>query len=458
MARVGYAAPGSAPQNSEKVMGDNRDATRAPGAAPAAEKKAPAADAGGGGAMPEGAAADPGSALTMLAANYGAQLVGMMQSAGGNAEVDAELSSLLEGQAVAAQAKSEKDALNAMSDGEKVEKHGAKGGGGGGEGAKGEGGGGAGAGPDQAPPGVADPGAAAGFHAARGGEVAALAAQHASVAASLGAASAVPGLAPELVAFLGEGAAQSAAQQAALNALASTYSQVGGALAGSEYLGAAMPSSGTAAQYEVRVQAIAGVVSTLDAMCGEYDAAVASEQAKITECDALIVQLQTQIAEAAAAKGDAGGAGGGGAPGAADATKSSSHPPGQEPAAAKKTSTPAPAGGGTGKTSGAAGGGAKTEGPAASQGSTGNMGLPPEPAAAAAPEPAAEAKAGPGGGDAAAALTAQIEQQRTKKQGIESQISSNTALINAIKTYRDQMNGLLAAYSGGSTPPAGGGA
>ena len=299
MAPVGYAAPGSAPQNSEKVMGDNRDATRAPGAAPAAEKKAPAADAGGGGAVPEGAAADPGSALTMLAANYGAQLVGMMQSAGGNAEVDAELSSLLEGQAVAAQAKSEKDAISAMSDGEKVEKHGGKGGGGG-EGAKGEGGGGPA--PDQPPPGVADPGAAAGFHAARGGEVAALAAQHASVAASLGAASAVPGLAPELVAFLGEGAAQSAAQQAALNALASTYSQVGGALAGSEFLGAAMPSSGTAAQYEVRVQAIAGVVSTLDAMCGEYDAAVASEQAKMSECDALIVQLQTQVAEAAAAQ------------------------------------------------------------------------------------------------------------------------------------------------------------
>ncbi len=134
-------------------MGDNRAATRAPGAEPAAEKKGPAPDAGGGGAVPEGAAADPGSALTVLAASYGAQLIGVLQGAGGNAEVDAELSSLQEGAQLAAKAKADKDAVAGMNDGEKVEKYGGK--------KKGEGGGGGAPAPgaeNAPPPGVPEPG------------------------------------------------------------------------------------------------------------------------------------------------------------------------------------------------------------------------------------------------------------------------------------------------------------
>jgi len=431
-------------------MGDNRAATRAPGAEPAAEKKGPAPDAGGGGAVPEGAAADPGSALTVLAASYGAQLIGVLQGAGGNAEVDAELSSLQEGAQLAAKAKADKDAVAGMNDGEKVEKYGGK--------KKGEGGGGGAPAPgaeNAPPPGVPEPGAASGFHASRAAELAGLANQHATVASSLGAAAAVPGLAPELVAFLSEGAAQSMAQQAALSALSATYASVGASLAGSEFIGAAMPGASTAALYENRAMSIQSVVTTLDTMCGEYDAALGAEQAKIAECDTMIADLMKQIGEASAKKGpEGGGGGGGGAPGAEAKTESKgpgSAPPGQGPA-------PAPAG-----KKGAAG--AESKSASSGAGSTGNTGLPPAPEAAPQVD-GAQAKAPGGGagggggaamtgaaGDPVAAITAQVEQQKTKKTGIESQISANQSLINAIRAYRDQMNALLAAYTSGSTPP-----
>jgi|GEM_PF-3260764 len=422
-------------------MGDNRDATRAPGAAPAAEKKGPAPDAGGGGAVPEGAAADPGSALTVLAASYGAQLIGVLQGAGGNAEVDAELASLTEGQQLAAKAKADKDAVAGMNDGEKVEKYGSK--------QKGEGGGGGEApapGAENAPPpGVPEQGAAAGFHASRAGELSSLAGQHGTVASSLGAAAATPGLAPELAAFLGEGASQSMAQQAALSGLASTYAAVGASLAGSEFIGAAMPSAGTAALYANRVAAIQGVVSTLDAMCGEYDTALGTEQEKIAECDTVIAELMQRISEASAKKGPEEGGGAPGAEANSDSKGPGSAPPGQEAKAPEKKSAP----------------GAQAKSASASSGSTGNTGLPPAPAPAPAPQvDAAQAKSGGGGAamggaqaDPVAGITAQVEQQKTKKSGIESQISANQSLISAIKAYRDQMNSLLAAYSSGSTPP-----
>lgn len=394
-------------------MGDNRDAGRAPGAAPAAEKKQPAPEAAGGGAVPEGAAADPGSALTVLAASYGSTLIGVLQGAAGNAEVDAELSSLQEGLQVAAQAKQDKEAFGSMSDGEKLEKYGGKGEGGGGGG----GGGGEAKAPaeGQPPPGVADPGAAAGFHATRQGEVMNLAAQHGAVVAALSAAMATPGLAPELVAFLGEGVSQSAQQQAALSGLAAAYAQAAGVLAGSEFAGAAMPSQSVPALYEQRIAAIQGVVSTLDAMVGEYDAALVAEQAKIAECDTAIVDLQTQLSEAAAAKGGGDGGAGGGAGGAESKAGGAG--------GAGAGSAPAPAGA-EAKSAGPGGGGGAGAG---------------------------------GGGDQTAAISAQINQQTAKKKGIEAQISANQGLINTMKSYRDQMNVLLGAYSAGSAPPSGGG-
>ncbi|MBL8784829.1 MAG: hypothetical protein JNJ59_08025, partial [Deltaproteobacteria bacterium] len=76
--------------------------------APAAKKKDAGADAGGPAPMPEGAAADPGSALTVLAQSYGSQLIGVMQGAAGNAETDRELATLQEAKTVAATAKTDR--------------------------------------------------------------------------------------------------------------------------------------------------------------------------------------------------------------------------------------------------------------------------------------------------------------------------------------------------------------
>lgn len=434
-------------------MGDNRDAGRAPGAAPAAEKKAPDVDAGGGagaGPVPDGAAANPESALTMLEANYGPQLVGMLQSAAGNAEVDAELASLRAGQQVAAKAKAEQDAFDTMTDGQKLEKYGGKGaakGGGGAapaaEGAK-----------HEPPPGVAQPADVQTFHTSRAGELQSLAGQHGTVAGTLGAAAAAPGLSPEIVAFLTTGAAQSAAQQTALTGLAATYAEVGASLAGSQFIGAAMPGQEAQGLYEVRIGALQGVVGAMDSMVGEFDSAVAAEQAKIADCDTQIADLMKQITEAAAAakiaeaaKGGGAGAGAGAAP-KEEAKGPGSAPPGQEakPAAADKK----------GDAKGAKGGDAKPT----SAGSTGNLGLGPGPDAAEKKAPADAGGGGAGGGPGAApavdptiALNKQIETQKTKKQSIEAEVASHQSFINAVKAVRDQLNNLVAAYTGGSTPP-----
>jgi len=442
-------------------MGDNRDAGRAPGAAPAAEKKAPDVDAGGGagaGPVPDGAAANPESALTLLEANYGPQLVGMLQSAAGNVEVDAELSSLRAGQQVAAQAKAEQDAFDTMTDGQKLEKYGGKGGAkGGGGAAPAEGG------KREPPPGVAQPADVQTFHANRAGELQGLAGQHATVAGTLTAASAAPGLSPEIVAFLTAGAAQSAAQQTALTGLAASYAEVGASLAGSQYIGAAMPGQEAQGLYEVRIGALQGVVGTMDSMVGEFDSAIAAEQAKITDCDTQIADLMTQLTEAAAAaknaaaaKGDAKGPGAGAAP-KEESKGPGSAPPGQEakpaPGAAKKGDSKG------GEAKGGKGGDSKSS----SAGSTGNLGLGPSPDAAekkAAPAPDAAAGGGPGAApqvDPTIALTKQIETQKTKKQAIEQEIASHQSFIGAVKAVRDQLNNLVAAYTGGSTPPSGGG-
>ena len=55
--------------------------------------------------------------------------------------------------------------------------------------------------------------------------------------------------------------------------------------------------------------------------------------------------------------------------------------------------------------------------------------------------------------DPTIALNKQIETQKTKKQSIEAEVASHQSFINAVKAVRDQLNNLVAAYTGGSTPP-----
>ena len=431
-------------------MGDNRQATRAPGPAPDAKKKDAANDGGGGGAVPEGAAADPGGALMALGTAHAATLLGMLQSAGGNAEVE-ELTSLDSGRQVAAQAKTDKENFDSMKDGEKLEKFGGKG----------EGSGKAPP-PEGTPPdGVAQPAAVQSFHATRAGQLQQLASQHMSVGGQLSGAAGAEGLAPAMAGFLAQGGAQSLAQGTTLSQLAMAYIQTTAQLGKSEFIGAAMPGAGVQAGYQARAEGIQAQVSALDSMAAEYAAALAAEQANITACQEQITAVQQQIAEAQAAKSEKKG---GPAPVA----------PGPTPGADAKTSGPAPAPAAKADVKQAA---APAKTPAGAGGKSAPAPAPapggksaPAPAAAKAPAPApvkqvaaaakeAPAPAAPPGGDGAdpiPGLMAQVQTLLQRKQAIEAAIRSNQGLVSTMQAYRDQMNGLLAAYQTvlGITPPA----
>jgi hypothetical protein len=428
-------------------MGDNRQATRAPGPAPDAKKKDGANDGGGDGAVPEGAAADPGGALMALGTAHAATLLGMLQSSGGNAEVD-ELTSLDAGKQVAAQAKADKENFDTMKDGEKLQKFGGKG----------EGSGKAPP-PDGTPPdGAAQPAAVQSFHATRAAQLQQLSGQHMSVGGQLSGASGAEGLAPAMAGFLAQGGAQSLAQGTTLSQLAAAYIQTSAQLGKSEFIGAAMPGSEVQAGYQARAEGIQAQVSALDAMATEYAAALAAEQANITACQEQIAAVQQQIAEAQAAKSEQkGGAapaepsGRLGAEAKAEAPAPAATRPGADAKAdVKPAAAPAKA---------PQGASAKSAAPAPSGRSPAAAPAPApvkEVAAAAKEAPAAAAPPGGDGADPVAGLTAQVQTLLQRKQAIEAAIRSNQGLVSTMQAYRDQMNQLLAAYQTvlGITPPA----
>lgn len=479
-------------------MGDNRQATRAPGPAPDAKKKDAGADAGGGGAVPEGAAAQPGAALIALGAAHASTLLGMLQSAGGNAEVN-ELQSLEAGKALAAQAKADKDNVDNMTDGQKVEKFGGQG----------EGSGKAPA-PEGTPPeGVPAPGQVTGFHASRAGQLNQLASQHKAVGGQLAGAAGAEGLAPQMAGFLGQAGAQSLTQGASLGQLAMSYIQTSKELGKSEFVGAAMPAQSIQGDYQARAAGIQSQVAALDAMTAEYGAALAAEEGKIAGITTQIADLQKQIAEAQAAKGAKGKEGGGGgapAPGPLGAAMAKapamapsllfpgkragkgtdpgkSGEPGGEAQVARQPGGPLAGLGkvaAKGETKGADGKGAEAKkdtkgadakppmpapvsgGAKAPSGATAKA---PAPVVAPAPAPAPKAPEAPapppapsgGGADPVPAMMAQIQTLLQQKQAIEKAIRSNQGLVSTMKAYREQMNALLSAYQTvlNITPPQG---
>lgn len=473
-------------------MGDNRQATRAPGPAPDAKKKDAGADAGGGGAVPEGAAAQPGAALIALGAAHASTLLGMLQSAGGNAEVN-ELQSLEAGKALAAQAKADKDNVDNMTDGQKVEKFGGKG----------EGSGKAPA-PDGTPPeGVPAPGQVTGFHASRAGQLNQLASQHKAVGGQLAGAAGAEGLAPQMAGFLGQAGAQSLTQGASLGQLAMSYIQTSKELGKSEFVGAAMPAQSIQGDYQARAAGIQSQVAALDAMTAEYGAALAAEEGKIAGITAQIADLQKQIAEAQAVKGAKGKEGGGGAPAPGLVSGAMSKVDGIGPSLAfggkqAKGGPAEPEGagakgmlGGPGKVAGkfevkgSDPKGADSKGAEAKKDTKGADAKPPMPApvsggakapsgatakapapvVAPAPAPAPKAPEAPapppapsgGGADPVPAMMAQIQTLLQQKQAIEKAIRSNQGLVSTMKAYREQMNALLSAYQTvlNITPPQG---
>lgn len=480
-------------------MGDNRQATRAPGPAPDAKKKDAGADAGGGGAVPEGAAAQPGAALIALGAAHASTLLGMLQSAGGNAEVN-ELQSLEAGKALAAQAKADKDNVDNMTDGQKVEKFGGQG----------EGSGKAPA-PEGTPPeGVPAPGQVTGFHASRAGQLNQLASQHKAVGGQLSGAAGAEGLAPQMAGFLGQAGAQSLTQGASLGQLAMSYIQTSKELGKSEFVGAAMPAQSIQGDYQARAAGIQSQVAALDAMTAEYGAALAAEEGKIAGITAQIADLQKQIAEAQAVKGAKGKEGGGGAPapglmGGAMSKVAGLAPiiglggkragKGDEDAKAGEKDAGAGKGliGGIGGMMGgakaalgkASAKGAESKGAESKKDSKGADAKPPMPApvsggakapsgatakapapvVAPAPAPSAKVPEAPapspapsgGGADPVPAMMAQIQTLLQQKQAIEKAIRSNQGLVSTMKAYREQMNALLSAYQTvlNITPPQG---
>ncbi len=428
-------------------MGDNRQATRAPGPAPDAKKKDAASDGGGGGAVPEGAAADPGGALMALGTAHAATLLGMLQSSGGNAEVD-ELTSLESGKQVAAQAKADKENFDTMKDGEKLEKFGGKG----------EGSGKAPPPDGTPPPGAAQPAAVQSFHATRAGQLQQLAGQHMSVGGQLSGAAGAEGLAPAMAGFLSQGGAQSLAQGSTLSQLAMAYIQTSAQLGKSEFIGAAMPGAEVQAGYQARAEGIQAQVSALDAMATEYAAALAAEQANITACQEQITAVQQQIVAAQAAKAENKGGPAPAAPGAmpgADAKSAAPAPAAAAKADVKQAAAPAKAPAGAGSKS--APGGKSAPAPAAAKApAPAPAPAPVKEVAAAAKEAPAPAPAGGDGADPVAGLMAQVQTLLQRKQAIEAAIRSNQGLVSTMQAYRDQMNGLLAAYQTvlGITPPA----
>lgn len=479
-------------------MGDNRQATRAPGPAPDAKKKDAGADAGGGGAVPEGAGAEPGAALIALGAAHASTLLGMLQSAGGNAEVN-ELQSLETGKQLAAQAKADKENVDNMTDGQKLEKFGGKG----------EGSGKAPP-PEGTPPeGVPGPAQVTSFHQSRAGQLGQLASQHKTVAGQLSGAGAAEGLAPQMAGFLGQAGAQSATQAMSLGQLAMSYIQTSKELGKSEFVGAAMPSQSIQTDYQSRAAGIQSQVTALDTMTAEYGAALAAEESKIAGITAQIAGLQKQIAEAQAAKGAKGKEGGGGGPapgllggamskvagmapimglGGKHAGKGDEHAKaGEKDAGAGKglvggimSGAKAALGKASAKGADSKGAEAKKDtkgadakpapspapGGAGAKGSSGATAKAPAPVVAPAPAPAPKAPVAPGpapaptsdaGADPVPGLMAQIQTLQQQRIAIEKAIRSNQGLVSTMKAYREQMNALLSAYQTvlGITPPQG---
>lgn len=475
-------------------MGDNRQATRAPGPAPDAKKKDAGADAGGGGAVPEGAGAEPGAALIALGAQHASTLLGMLQSAGGNAEVN-ELQSLETGKQLAAQAKADKENVDNMTDGQKLEKFGGKG----------EGSGKAPP-PEGTPPdGVPGPAQVLGFHQSRAGQLGQLASQHKTVSGQLAGAGAAEGLAPQMAGFLGQAGAQSATQAMSLGQLAQSYIQTSKELGKSEFVGAAMPGPSIQTDYQARAAGIQSQVTALDMMTAEYTGALAAEQARMTAIDAEIAGLQKQIAEAQAMKGAKGKEGGGGGPAPGLIGGAMAKAPAMAPSMlfntkqAGKGTDPGKSGESGGPTHSRAplpafakiaakgetkGADSKAEakkdtkgadakpapapapGGAGAKGSSGATAKTPAPVVAPAPTPAPKAPAPPpsapaptsdAGADPVPGMMAQIQRLQQQKQAIEMAIRSNQGLVSTMKAYREQMNALLSAYQTvlGITPPQG---
>ncbi|MFT7581475.1 MAG: hypothetical protein ACI9MR_003152 [Myxococcota bacterium] len=265
------------------------------------DKKKKAAPELGKGAVPEGAAKDPGAALLTIGAESAANLLTLLQAAGGNLAVNAETSSLEEGRMAATTAKSDKDAFDAMSDVEKVEFQFAK---------KGsiEPSGAAPPAEGAPPPGFSEPGVVVSFHAERAGQVQQVSDAYGALSSSCMLAAGVIGLdEATMMLFQEMGNAYMEAQAKAME-LRAAYDLVAGEMASNEFAAAAMPAETLPAIYQERVAimetklaAMQSVLESLNIQLAEIDAeiaaAVGAQGAAIEE----LALMTAQIGEAAAA-------------------------------------------------------------------------------------------------------------------------------------------------------------
>lgn len=266
-------------------------------------KKAPEVEAA---PVPAKAMEAPGEAMASLGPAYLGRFVATLQSAGGNTAVQTELSGLKEGHGAAVKAKADVVAFGQMTEGQKVaqlaEKHGGQLPESKGKEAPPEG---------QAPKGMEEPAAVAGFHAQRAAQLAQLATAYSAMQGRAMQLAAMAGLDAESQAAFGEAAAYFSSVGTEYMNLSGTYAAVGADLAANEYAALAAPPVTAGELYQERLGILQEQQAALrDAAAAQLEQAAQAEAQGVEKEAEIATMAKTQAEAAASSQGGGEGSGG----------------------------------------------------------------------------------------------------------------------------------------------------
>lgn len=254
-------------------------------------------------ALPGKALDSPGEIAGLLSPEHLARLVSTLQMAGGNTAVQSELTGLHEGRDAAIKGKTEKDAFEAMSDGEKLNHVASKRGG-----QLPEPSGKQPPEPGTPPPGMDSPQSVVAFLTQRAGQLQQLAAEYGAMQAKASEIAALAGLDADATAAFAEAAAYYGQMGAEYQLAIASYMTVAADMATNEFAGMATPPVTAGTMYQERLAILTEQQAALTEAAASQAEAAAAVDAEMAAKDAEIANLEAAAAEAAEAEGgDAGG-------------------------------------------------------------------------------------------------------------------------------------------------------
>lgn len=254
-------------------------------------------------ALPAKALEAPGEVAGMLSPEHLARLVSTLQMAGGNTAVQSELTGLQEGRDAAVKGKTDKDAFDAMSDGEKLNQAAAKRGG-----QMPEPSGKQPPEPGTPPPGMESPASVVAFLSQRAGQLQQLAAEYGAMQAKATEISALAGLDADAQAAFAEAAAYYGQMGAEYQLAIGTYMTVAADMASNEFAAMATPPVTAGAMYQERLAILAEQRAALIEAAASQAEAAAAVDGEMAAKDAELAGLEAEAAAAAEAEGgDTGG-------------------------------------------------------------------------------------------------------------------------------------------------------